>query len=405
MTERRIEDLRFDPDGPSRQIHFDKSFPGFGVRLYPSGRKSYVLQYGEARRRKLLTLGTVGVLTLSQARTQARRHLVEIGDGADPVAARRAERLRRRTAETVQELAEAFLDEHGDDWSESHRRDSERRVATRLASAIGHIRAEELTRADVNRLHAEITKAGSPTEANRVRTLIHTIYEWGSEFGCIPETLPNPARRARGSKKSRNKEESRTRYLRVEEAPGLLKAADATGDPRDGVLVRLWLLTGLRKSELLGRRWSDLNLQRATLEIPETKSRRPHEVPLSKRAIGLFKALPRPVDPSLPIFPGPDPAQPLKDLKRPWAKIRRLSGLTDLRIHDLRRTAGTWLTHLAGVPIASVSALLNHKTPGAGVTQIYARPMDEALRSAVDELERILVQVEAKMEQKETARG
>jgi integrase len=103
------------------------------------------------------------------------------------------------------------------------------------------------------------------------------------------------------------------------------------------------------------------------------------------------------------LFPGDDPDEPLADFKRRWERIRRLSGLEDLTIHDLRRTVGTWLANLAGVPEHTIAALLNHKTRGAGVTAIYARTMDAPLRKAVKSLEKLLDSVDPRVEERKTA--
>jgi integrase len=201
----------------------------------------------------------------------------------------------------------------------------------------------------------------------------------------------------------RNPEGTRSRFLTRDEAPRLLEAADSTGEAVDGVIVRLWLLTGLRRSELLHRTWSDLDLRKKTLTVPRTKNGREHTIPLSDRAVQLLRSLPRHIQPDAPVFPGDDEGKPLSDFKRRWEKIRKLSGLHDLTIHDLRRTVGTWLANLAGVPEHTIAALLNHKTSRAGVTAIYTRTMDEPLRSAVESLEELLASVDPTIEKRKIA--
>ena len=405
LTERRIERLEFESEGPSRQIHFDATVLGLGVRLYPSGGKSYVLHYGDRRARKLLTLGKVGVLTLAHAREKAAALLVGIAEGEDPLATRRGERRARDDAATVEALGTEFLAHHEGRWSESHYRESKRRIEKHVTPVLGRMKAADVSRPDINRLHAGITSGGAPVEANRVRTILHTMFEWGAEFGHLPEGHPNPAHRRRGSRIGRNREGGRERYLTREEAPKLLAAADSTGDPTDGVLVRLWLLTGLRRSELLHRRWSDIDLEERTLTVPKTKNGRTHTVPLSGRAVELLTSLPRSIAPDAPLFPGKDPLAPRLDYKRPWERIRELSGLHDLTVHDLRRTVATWLAHLGRVPMATVSAVLNHSPPGAGVTALYARPVAESVREALEEMERLVTGVEPSEAVREAIHG
>ena len=403
LTERRIEALKYDPEGPSRQVQWDDLLSQFGVRVYPSGRKSFVVAYGEARRRKLFTLGKVGVLTLSQARQKARETLVKVDQGEDPVEEKKAKRREREEAISVKDLAEEFLKHQKARWSERHHKESSRRIQRRIVPAFGSKLAADVSRADVNRLHAEITDGGSPIEANRVGTLLHGMFEWAEDFGYLQEGHRNPARRKKGSKVGRNPEGSRTRFLRREEAPRLLRAADSTGEPLDGVIVRLWLLTGLRRSELLHRRWSDIDLKGATLTVPKTKNGREHTVPLSRRAVELLSTLPRPVWGDAPVFPGSRPDQPMTDFKRGWSRIQRLSDLNDLTIHDLRRTVATWLTHMGKVPLSTVSALLNHKTPGAGITAIYTRPVFESMREGLETMAKLLEEIEPVAQEKSAA--
>lgn len=388
LTERRIERLAYNPGGPSRQIEWDTEITSFGVRLYPSGKKSFVLQYGPRTKRQLLALGQVGRVTLEQARGFARERLFELAKGHNPLEERRSRRSAQ--AHSVNELITAFLNDNEHRWSRSHASETRRRLEGPVSDAIGHLTPSDVGKADVNKLHTAITKGGAPVEANRVRTIVHTLYEWAADFGYVPEDHRNPAKKRRGSSAGRNTERSRERYLKLEEATKLLAAADRLGY---GAIVRLWLLTGLRRSELLHRRWSDIDWKRRTLTVPNTKNGTTHILPLSNRAMDLFKALqPDIVAKDAPIFPGRGD-EPLVDFKKPWRQIRRGSGLSDLTIHDLRRTVGTWLASLSGTPITTVSALLNHQAPG-GVTAIYTRPMDDAVRNAVNELERLLVSVE-----------
>ncbi len=398
LTERRIEQFRYDPDGSTRQVEWDTDLPGFGVRLYGSGKKSYVLQYRVYGKRRIMVIGQVGAMTLDQARRLARDERAKINEDVDPLQERAKSRQALEEAKTLDELIEKFIEEHRGDWSKSYTSDVRRRLTGRVSAAFGQRLPQDIMRADVNRLHSSITKSGAPVEANRVRTVLHRLFEWAEDFGYLPEGHPNPARVRRGSKTGRNREASRGRYLSREEAKRLLAAADQVpaneaGSFTVGLLVRLWLLTGLRRSELLHRRWADVDMKRATLTVPETKNGTTHVVPLSPKALELLRS----IKPDITsreefVFPGRG-KKPITDLKKPWRKARAEAGLEDVTIHDLRRTVGTWLTNLCGVPVSNVSALLNHQTPGAGVTAIYARPMDEALRGAVEELEHLLEKI------------
>lgn len=414
FTERRIERLTHDPDGPARQIVWDTEIPGHGVRLYASGRKAFVLQYGHSTRRKLKTLGQVGVLTLHQAREMAREDRVTIAKGGDPLEERRAARHADAIGRTVDDLIEAYLeakkptgnrarDRAQGRWSESHYAESRRRLqgAERLkehgradkaervtvSAKIGGFEPSEVRRVHINEIHAEITGRGSPVEANRVRTLICSMFEWAADHGYVDEDHPNPARKNR-SGSGRNEEASRDRVLTQAEATGLLRAADKLGH---GALVRLWLLTGLRKNELLQRHWSDVDLDAATITITETKNGERHVAFLSRRAVELLEPL-KPKSEDLPLFPGrAGSPNPRRDFKGPWGRILEEAGIEDLTIHDLRRTFSTWLEDKVGR--ATLKALLNHKSV-RDVTDIYARSTESKMREAAEEMARMLADVE-----------
>lgn len=396
LTERRIEAFEHDPAGSTRQVEWDTDLPGFGVRLYSSGKKSYVLQYRIDGRRRVMVIGPVGHLTLDQARRKAREERAKVNENVDPLVERERAREARTEARDVDQLIELFLEEHESGWSVSYASDTRRRLRGRVSHAIGRRKLDDVVRADVNRLHSAITKEGSPVEANRVRTIVHRLFEWAEDFGYLPEGHPNPARVRRGSKTGRNREGSRERFLTREEAARLIAAADSvpgggTAEWSVGLPVRLWLLTGLRRSELLHRRWGDVDWKVKTLTVRNTKNGTTHVVPLSNLAVELLQNVkPDIAPPEGPIFLGRG-GKAVSDLKKPWREARSLADLEDVTIHDLRRTVATWLTNLAGVPVGTVAALLNHKVPGAGVTAIYTRPMEEAVRAAVSELEQLII--------------
>lgn len=395
LTERRIESLSFDPSGSTRQFGWDTDVPGFGVRLYQSGRKCYVLQYWLTGRRRLMQLGEAGVMPLEQARELARAARAKVNQDIDPLMERTTARQERAEAGTLSELIDAFLLENEGRWSDAHARETRRRLTGPVRQAIGSLPPTQVGRADINRLHAVITKRGAPVEANRIKTLLHAMFEWAADFGYVPEDHPNPAKGRRRSS-GRNPERTRERVLEREEATELLKAADETGNIQDGVILRLFLLTALRRSELLQRHWSDVSFEDCTLTIPKTKNGTSHTVPLSDRAIQLFRSLPHPIDPNAPIFPAfkGSSKEGIVDWKRPWQRIRKAAGVKDIKVHDLRRTTASWLGR-SGVTEVTIAGLLNHTLRGVpAVTAIYLRPMDDPIREAVDKMAELLSEVE-----------
>jgi integrase len=367
LNKKIADAARYEGDGKSRDIRWDDRLTGLGLRVYPSGKKSFVLQYRAADRRvRLLTLGPYGVLTVDQARDHARRHLVGVRDGEDPVEERRTPK-----GITVADFAEVYLERHSRPRKRTWKED-ERRLLTRIVPALGTRRMEDLRRSDIASLHGELGK-DAPIEANRVLTLLGGLFTKAEEWGHVPEGHPNPARRV-----SRFPERSRERWLKPAEMEALVKAVQEEVDPFIQAAVMLYLLTGLRKRELLRARWEHVDIEAAALRIPETKSGRPHTVPLSSPALEILSRLPR--DGSNPwVFPGTDGTH-RKDFKRAWERVRAKAGLEDLRLHDLRRTVGSWMAQ-AGVPLQVIGEILNHSHPA--VTRVYARLAGTQSRDAL----------------------
>ncbi|MEE8227576.1 MAG: Arm DNA-binding domain-containing protein, partial [Kiloniellales bacterium] len=108
LTKKAIDAFKYEGDGKSRDIRWDTEMTGLGLRLYPSGRKAFVLSYRALGRKRLMTLGNFGVLTLEQARTRAKKHLVAVEDGKDPL----EERRQAAQGRTFGELIDAYIEDH-----------------------------------------------------------------------------------------------------------------------------------------------------------------------------------------------------------------------------------------------------------------------------------------------------
>lgn len=388
FTKRALDALRYDPKGPAQQILWSDEKhdpPGFGLRVYPSGRKSFVLSYRtRAGRARILTLGGYGVLTLDEARAKARKELVRVSEGADPVAERKVE----RAASNVREFSDAWLEKHAKPHRRSWKEDK-RRIDQRIVPALGHLALTDVKRSDVAALHAEIGK-DTPVEANRVLELVRAMLNKAREWGLVPETSPNPAARVR-----RFPEQSRTRYVTPAELPRLWEAIGAEPNEHVRAAMRLYLLTGLRRRELLRARWADVDLEAREWRIPETKSGETHVVPLSGAAAAILDALPRFAG-NPHVFPGHKRGTSLQNIEKNWRTARTAAGLEDVTLHDLRRTVGSWLAS-SGTSLAIVGQVLGHAPGDVAATAVYARLQRDAARSALEEHgERLLAVVAPK---------
>ena len=358
LTKRTIEALAYRGPEPRKDIRWDDLLPNFGVRVYPSGRKTFVIGYRHHRRHRLMTLGTFGVLTLDLARDRARRELLAVTDGQDPL----SERQRVAQGGTLKDLAKAYLERyaklHKKTW-----RDDEARIKDPILKRWGSLPLTALKRADIAALHREIGLK-HPYAANRLVELISRMYELAKMWGFLDEDYPNPARRIQAFK-----ELKRDRFVTADEMPQLAAAID--GDPSPYIRAAFWLylLTGVRKRELLRARWKDIDFATNLWRLPDTKSGRVHHVPLSTRAVAILKNLPREIGNPY-VIPGARAGQPLNNIDKAWRRIRKRAGLADVRIHDLRRTFGS---HLAqdGASLHLIGTILNHRDPST--TAVYAR--------------------------------
>ena len=149
----------------------------------------------------------------------------------------------------------------------------------------------------------------------------------------------------------------------------------------------LYLLTGLRRSELLNAKWQDVDWNRQELSVPVTKSGRPHYVPLCSDAVRRLKEIPRVLGNPY-IIPGAKNGGRAYDLKKPWARILERAKIEDLKLHDLRRTVGSWLAQ-SGHSLHLIGRVLNHTSPST--TAVYARFAQTNVRDALEKHGRLLM--------------
>lgn len=371
LTETFIKTLAYDGDKAKNEwcIWWDTVLTGFGIRVYPSGKKTFIIFYRHNRRMRLKTIGAHGVLTLEQARERARRDKVALLDDVDPMAARDLKRESGTFSEFSDEFVERYLKPHNPgSWDSSYSR-----IHKYLIPRFGHRPMVSITQDDVAHLHFEIGKERQPT-ANRLVKLLSVMFREAKKWGAIPKDFENPAREI-----SFYREQGRDRYVTPEELPKLIEAIEQE-DVYVSSAFWLYLLTGLRKSELRTAKWEQIDFTTKQITLPKTKNGKAHYLPLTEEAMAVLNNIPR-LDGNPHIFPGHKEGQPLYDLKKPWERIRERSGLEDLRIHDLRHTIASWLVQ-GGNSLYLVGKILNHKD--LRTTERYARFAQDNLRTALE---------------------
>ena len=261
-----IKDLRQDTIKPlpylgtnnAQCIYWDRQLPGFGVRVFPSGRRMFVCSYRVQGRKRLATLGRGDVLRLDVARKKAVSYLGQVAEGVDPQAPKET----IKAAGTVKSLAETYIRRHAklkkSTWVED-----ESYLARHLIPRFGTRLALTITTDDMAALHAEIGSK-HPYAANRLLEVVRKMYNLGRKWGLVPHDKANPA-----SGVERFPETKRRRFVTPDELPQLSKAIDQEADEYVRHAVWLLLLTGLRRGELLNAKWSDIDWKQRTLSIPE----------------------------------------------------------------------------------------------------------------------------------------
>ena len=371
LTRRFIDSLVYSKVAPARDLHWDDRLRGFGVRVYPNGEKSYVFSYRHQGRKRLIALGRTTELTLEQARDLALSHKVGLRqEDTDPL----LERERALLGDTIAELCTAYLERYAKVRKRSWRLDVQR-IEKYLLPEWGTLKAAALKRTDVAALHRRVG-AAHPYAANRIVELISKMFELARLWGIVEEDHPNPGRRIEAFH-----EVKRERWVTAEEMPRLGQAIQDEPNVFVRAAICLYLLTGVRKSELLKARWRDIDWNRAEWTLPETKNGRPHVVPLSRAALDLLERLPR--DPANPyIFQGALAGRPLVNINKPWLRIRVAAGIPDVRLHDLRRTVGSMLAQ-NNHSLHLIGRVLTHQDTAS--TLVYARFGQDHVRAALED--------------------
>ena len=394
LTKMAVDGAKYEgqqyPDGSwSRCIIWDTDVPGFGVRVVPSGKKFFIFNYRVGRRTRLIALGDYGTTTVQEARDEAERLRTDTRSGArdaDPLEQRKQLRDRATMADLCQEYMQRHARPHKRSWEKD-----QQRIDRHILPRWGSRQAATLTRAEVADLHRAIGE-GARYEANRTLALLSKMLELGVDWGFLEEGSPNPAKRIR-----KYSEVKRDRWVTHEELPRLAAAIDAEPNLYARAALWLFLLLGCRKNELLKARWADLDFDRRELRIPEehAKTGQAQVVPLSPEAVAMFKEIPRLQD-NPHLFPSPLKAGAhIVNIDKAWRRVRKAAGVEDVRLHDLRRTVGSWLAQ-SGNSLLLIQKALGHRTPAA--TTVYARLGDDPVRKAMESHSRQMMAVAGKRE-------
>lgn len=396
ITKRLVDSIRPDPNGGEIRI-WDDELKGFALRVRASGLKTYQVFYRNGRNQRWSTIGKHGSpWTPEKARERAAEMLRDVTLGEDP----HVQKLRRRKDMTVAQLIDAYLEQGPIDKPNKRastwkidRSNLERHVKPLL----GKMQLCHLTPKDVAAFQRDvavgksfvdmktvkrgrvIVRGGTGTARRSVETLA-TMLNWARKRGLMRE---NPA-----SQVEKYKSEPKERFLTEAEMMRLFEALEAMVkerrlNPLHASAIRLLALTGCRKGEIVGLRWSEIDWERSMISLPMLRSKNgAKRIPINSAAIEELRRLARTDD---QVFPSGKPGESphIVGVQRSWEKVRTRANLPGLRLHDLRHTFASMAVD-AGESLYVVQKALGHKR--ASTTERYAHLRDDPVRAMVERL-------------------
>lgn len=364
LTDKVVRSLSVPPAG--NRIAYDDELRGFGARVTATGAKAFILNYRINGRERRYTIGGWPEWNTSAARDEAKRLKRDVDLGTDPL----SDRVEARNAPTIDRLCNDYLERHAPKkrTGEEDRRKIERTIRPRLGRRL----VADIGLRDIEDLHRSMKK--TPYEANRTLAVLSKMFSLAVKWGWRAN---NPCH---GVEKF--EEQKRERYLSRAEIGKLSDALAAYEHQGSANVVRLLMLTGARRGEVLKARWEQFDLERGEWIKPSahTKTKKTHRVPLSAPVRQLLVAI-RETSRSEWVFPGRDAGHPLTDIKKCWAAVSKAAGIEEVRLHDLRHTYASILAS-SGLSLPIIGRLLGHTQPST--TARYAHLYDDPLREATD---------------------
>jgi integrase len=373
LTKRSIDAIP-SPAGSERIVIHDTDVKGFSIRISRGARTYYLYRWACGRPQRF-RLGTYPELAPEAARRLAEKMNGEVAQGADIAAERRKRRQPNRTDPTLGEVFAHTLENH---WKPRARtwKEQERVFNSYTPAAWKNRPVSTLSKLEVLEVHTRLGKKNGSFTANRWRGVLHRLFEVaGDDFDFAGG---NPVRRVKAFT-----EEERERFLTPEELPRLFDAIDAAEDVRIADYLRLALLTGARKTALLRMRFADVDLARAVWTIPpsDSKNAKPIHVPLVPEAVEVIRSRQFAAGGREYVFPGRHGIGHLTDPTKPLGKVFAAAGFTDVRLHDLRRTFGSWQA-ANGSSELLIGKSLGHRHTRS--TAVYARVNLGPVRESVE---------------------
>ena len=374
LTKTRVSALPAPAEG--RAYTYDTLAPGLCVCVTATGSKTFYLYRWHAGGPQRIRIGRFPDLSVEQARAEARKLTgLMVQPGFDPRDAKRD----ARAEATLGEAWEYFLTVHARPHKKASSVAEDEGLYRRHLEKWAGRKLSKIQTTDVKALHSRVGK-DTPYQANRLLALAHTLFEHARDLGFKG---PNPAKGI-----TRFEEVSRERFLQGDELPTFFKALRDEPNALYRDFFLLCLFSGARRGNVQSMRWTDLHLDRGEWRIPDTKSGKPQTVVLTAPAVAILQARQAQANGSEWVFPGRREGQYLGEPGKVWARILTRAGIENLRIHDLRRTFGSWAA-AGGASLQIIGKALGHAD--VSTTAIYSRLNLDPVRAVVDSAVRAML--------------
>lgn len=354
------------PLSHKRSYYYDTQVNGLGIMVFSSGTKTFFLYKRVHGSPDKIKLGKFPEMSVEQARKSAYAVINIINAGRNP----NKEKQALQNEIIFKDVFERFLEEYAKKRKKRWREDQS--IYNRYLANVANKKLLAISRLDIEKLHNNIKDINGIYAANDVIGLLKVVFNKAISWGW------NGVNPCNGIK--RFKEKSRDRFLHADELP---KFFDALGSELNEIFrdfFYICLLTGARRANVLAMNWNDINLERGTWCIQETKNGDSQTIPLSSEAVKILEQRQKHTVNSW-VFPSTTSSSGhIQEPKKAWKRILERANIKDLRIHDLRRTLGSWQA-ATGANSFVIGKSLGHKTQSA--TAIYARLNLDPVRESI----------------------
>ena len=345
--------------------YFDTGFKGLKLYVTANGVKTFFVRKMVNGRDERFILGQYPDLSIQNARDKALLTLSDLANGRNPNEEKKANRAEQKLGDLFIEFMERYSKKEKKSWV------YDQREIPKFYSDWFKRRLSDIKKTEIQRRHEKIRDENGLYQANRCLERIRAMYNKAIEWGWKGD---NPTS---GIKKF--KEIKRDRFLQPNEAKDFFESLKL----EENIIIRNYfymaLFTGARKTNVLEMRWEQIDMKSALWRIPDTKNGEPVVVPLISYAMELLRSMPRI---SEWVFPNSkSKSGHIEDPKKAWNRILRRANIENLRIHDIRRTMGSWEA-LTGASMLVIGKSLGHKSTSA--TQVYARLTNDPVRNSME---------------------